>query len=892
MKKPKKLFLLPAMLLVVCLLMVGNAIAQTTLVTLEGKVIDQDGAPLPGAEVTVRNVETGYAKSTQTSADGDYLFSGIQPGKYECEVSLPGFATQLRKGMTFSVGARLSINFTMSTATLEEEVTVTAESPMVEVTKSEVSAVVDRNKIDSLPLLDRDFGALTLIKAGVVAETGRSNAQPLGSEEILTDGVSNEWVGRNTVRSAIPADAIQEFRVMTNMYEAEFGNASGMIRSALTRSGTNNFRGRLAFFYRDEMFDDVNYFVKHDGYQGAELPKEDYETAAAFQHYNYSGYLGGPIKKDKAHFFLLYEGVNHEEYTVVTSPLVPQETFPYQQKNNQILAKFSYQFNEQNFLNFRYSLNKPDWDNVVDGGMFTETTGYWQHEYTHEFQLNWTYYPSDNTMNEVRLFYSYNWYGLHSTYDDDSFFIQRPSGYFGSYPNFPQEVPESRYQFVDNFSIFAGNHSFKFGLDASYCKLGGFVQQYVPGYYVFTTDAPFDPNDFYTYPLVLIKSPKIADINSPYWEVGFFAQDSWKVSDRLTLNLGLRYNYYTVQFIDIKHFDLRHFNPRLGFSYDPIGDGKTAIRGGIGTYSQNPQLNLGLLIGIMDQLVVQQVLYPGYPDPSVPNPFVPPIDLGEVPLDKYVGEPNTIAPYTVQTTLGVQREVLPDFSIGVDAVYSRGFKFSRIEDDNAVIPGTGSLRPDPTKGSIYVFRMNGKTDYKGLYVTLSKRYSHGWSLDVAYTLSRSWSDVESEQTGAYDNEDDNWERMYGPNNGDATHRLSVMGILDLPLGFQISGLAYYRSALPWTAFYLTDTNLDSQAFDMVDDHRNARRDFDSFTLNLRLSKYITIDRFRLQLFGEVYNTTNKTNWLTPFFRYDTPDFGNPTQAGDPRRIQFGVRLDF
>ncbi len=156
---------------------------------------------------------------------------------------------------------------------------------MVEVTKSEVSAVIDRTKIDSLPLLDRDFGDLTLIKAGVVAEAGRSNAQPLGSEEILTDGVSNEWVGRNTVRSQIPADAIQEFRVMTNQYEAEYGNASGMIRSAITRSGTNEFRGRLAFFYRDEVFDDVNYFVNHDSYKGRKLSEDEYEKAPFDQFY-------------------------------------------------------------------------------------------------------------------------------------------------------------------------------------------------------------------------------------------------------------------------------------------------------------------------------------------------------------------------------------------------------------------------------------------------------------------------------------------------------------------------------------------------------------------------------------------------------------------------------
>lgn len=707
---------------------------------------------------------------------------------------------------------------------------------------------------------------------------------------MLTDGVSNEWVGRNTVRTQIPADAIQEFRVMTNQYEAEYGNASGMIRSAITRSGTNDWTGRTAFFYRDEILDDVNYFVKHEGYKGRELSKDEYEKSP-FSHYNYSGYLGGPLKKDKAHFFLLYEGISRESYTTITSPLVTRETVPQTTARHQLLAKLNYQINEKNLLFFRYTLDKPSYKNVGSGGMWTKSTYYNRESYVHEFQLNWTHFPSDNTMNEARVFFSRYWYGVHSIEDDMSYFTSRPSGYFGAPTNIPQEIPENRYQFVNNFSLFSGNHSFKFGIDASYVWIGGWLYQYVPGYYIFATDAPFDKNNPATYPLALITSPDVANIDSPYWQVGIFAQDSWKVTPRLTLNYGLRYNYFTVQFIDIDHLNIRHFNPRFGFSYDPIGDGKTAIRGGIGTYSQNPQLNLGLLIGIMDQLVIKYIVFPGYPDPSVPNPFFPPLEF-DVPLARYTGEPNTVCPYTVQTTLGFQREFITDLSIGFDLVYSRGFKFSRIENDNAIIPGTGYLRPDMTKSDIYVFRMNGKSDYRALYFTISKRYSHGWSLDLSYTLSRSWSDIETEQTGAYDNEPDNWERMYGPNNYDATHRLAVMGIFDLPLGFQLSGLVYYRSALPWTAFYVGDVNRDGKTTDMVDEHRNARRGFDMFYLNLRLSKYININRFRIQLFAEAYNTTNRVNFMTPFPRYGTPDFGNPTIAGDPRQIQLGARFDF
>jgi len=872
----------------------AKAAAQTTLVTLEGTVTDEQGAPLPGATVAARNTESGYSKSAATKEDGRYTISGLQAGSYECEVAIQGFATEIRKGLVFAVGARMTIDFVLKQTAIAEEVVITAQSPMVETTKSEVSGVVDRLKIDSLPLLDRDFSALTLIKAGVAVEGGnvRSNAQPYGSEDILTDGVSNEWVGTNEVNMSVPADAIQEFRVMTNQYEAEYGNASGMVRSSITRSGTNEYHGRVAFFYRDEMFDNVNYFVNHQGYNTPELSESEYEKAP-FSHYNWSGNVGGPIKKDKAHFFLAYEGLTHTEYSTITSPLVEQETVPTDRTNNQVMFKLSYQLSEKNLFSFRYGLDRPYSNSLGVGGLATKTTAFYNHGIAHDFQLNWTNYPSDSTMNEVRIFYGYQAYKVHSEYDDNSFFEVRPSGYFGKYANVPQDITTKRFQLVENFTWFLGDHSLKFGVDASRIKLWGPLSQYVPGYYLFTTDEPFNAANFSTYPLVLISAPKIAQIDSPYWEVGTFVQDSWRVSSRLTFNYGLRFNYYQVQFIDFDTFNIRHFNPRFGFAWDPVGDGKTSIRGGIGTYSQNPMLNLGLLIGVMNQLSIQQFIYPGYPDPAVPNPFLPVIPPSDVPLGKYMGDPDSIYPWTVQATLGVQREVVTDLSLGFDLIWSKGHNFSRIENDNPIIPNSGYNRPDNTKGDIFVFRMAGESDYKGLYVTVSKRYSHGWSLDVSYTLSDSKSDVESEQTQQYSYDADGWARMYGPNDFDARHRLAVMGIVDLPLGFQLSGLAYYRSALPWTPFYADDVNEDTLASDMEPGkNRNSERGFDSFFLNFRLSKYFNIDRFRFQIFAEFYNLTNKNNFGNIYNLIDQPGFGDPLEAGAPRQLQLGARFDF
>ncbi|MDH7513089.1 MAG: TonB-dependent receptor [Clostridiales bacterium] len=885
-RKKEALFYL-ACLILFFFLAGEKAVAQTTLVTLEGMITDEHGSALPGAALILKNIETGYTYSATSRPDGRYIVSGIQPGKYEIEVSLPGFQTQKRVGLIFNVGARLTINFSLAAAALEEEVTVTAASPMVEVTRSEVSKVIDRSKIEDLPLLDRNFGDLAMMKAGV--QGSRSNALPAGSEEIIVDGVSNEWVGTNRQRSNIPADAIQEFRVITNQYQAEYGNSSGMVWTAITRSGTNEFRGRLSFFYRDEAFDDVNYFVNHATYQGPELPKDQW-TEAPYSHYLFGGVFGGPIIKDKAHFFISYEGMRHEDYALITSPLVPKEEVPRRQVPNQLLAKLNYQLSEKHLFSFRYTLDAQKATNQGIGGLLTKERGYDNKWTVHEGQGSWIYYPSDNSMNEFRFLYSLTSTDL-DVYSPGTYTVDRPSGYFGKYASLPQGYDEKRLQFNDSFSLFLKNHNIKIGVDYSMISLAGYADQYIPGYFVFLTDKPFNAADFGTYPLYFVYNKGVRDFDYPYREAGIFVQDTWRVHRRLSFNLGLRWNYYDCKDIDLDHGHLNHLNPRFGFSWDPIGDGKTSVRGGVGRFTQNPILNIGLVAGLMAAMDIRTIFYPGYPDPFSANPFVPPIP-GVIPIDKYGTIPGLAPPTSTQMTLGAEREILSDFSLGVDFVWTRGRNFTRLENFNPIIPGTGNKRKDPTKGNQYTYTDNGRSDYRAIYFTLTKRFSHGWALDISYTLSESKADVETEQTTAWSYDDNAWERQYGYTNNDARHRIFASWIVNLPFGFQLSGLFSYNSKTPWTPLYATDVNKDSLNTDYVDWNRNSRRGFDFYTINLRLSKHITISRFRIQVLAEAYNVTNRVNFSSIYARYGTANFGNPLAAANPRQIQFGARLDF
>lgn len=876
------------MALIAAFLMMNTLVAaQATMGTLEGTVKDDQGENLPGVTVNMKNVETGYTYSTTSRMDGSYVVSGIEPGEYDIEVVLSGFETVKRESVTFNVGSILKINFVLKVSTLSEEITVTAETPMVEVTKSEVSKVIDRSKIDNLPLVDRSFSALAMMKAGVTGT--RSNAQPAGSEEITVDGVSNERVARNDQKTAIPADAIKEFRVLTNQYQAEFGHSSGMVWNVQTRSGTNEFKGRLSYFKKDETFDDVNYFVNHTGYKGEKLSEDQYEKPP-YDHNLFGAVLGGPIKKDKAHFFVVYEGLRQTNYTRITSPLVEQEEVSVETKPNQLMTKLNYQLNERHLFSLRYNLWTENRTNQGIGGLNTRERGYDWENTIHEIQGNWVFYPSGNTMNEFRTLYSTQ-DGLDVVHYPDTYSIDRPSGNFGKPSSYPQGGGEHRLQFVDNFSLFLKKHNMKFGIDFSTIREKGFAKMYQPGQFVFNTDEPFDASDFSTYPLLFVYNVGDPNFDLPYQELAIFAQDTWKVSQNLSLNIGLRWNYYNCEGISIDHSDLRHFNPRLGFSWDPWGDGKTSLRGGIGTFTQNPQLNIGLFGALMANMEIRTIYFPNYPDPFQPNPFMPPIE-GTLPVDTYRTAEDLAPPNTIQTTLGGEREFLKDLSLGVDFVYAKGSNYTRVENWNPIIPGTSNQHVDPTKGNDLVFVDNGRTEYKAMYLTLTKRYSHGWSLDVAYTLSQSKADVESEQTTAWSYDEDAWERQFGFTNNDATHRLTVSAIFDLPLGFQIGGLFSYRSPTPWNAVYPYDLNLDSLRYDYVDEYRNSRRGFHNNNLNLRISKYINISRVSLQLFVEAYNAFNTVNYGGIWPYYGTEQFGEPTAAYSPRQIQLGARIDF
>ena len=902
-KRVKVLLGLLAIFVAGCLLGGGQLWGQAASATLEGVITDNGGEPLPGATVHLRNVASGFTHDALSRPNGTYVLSGVIPGTYEIEVSLTGFTSQIRKDVVLAVGARFNIDFALAPESLNTEVKVTAEAPMIEVTKSDLSAVVNREMIESLPLLNRDFSDLSVLKAGVME--GVANAQPYGSGEMMVDGVSNEDVMQNDLGTMIPADAIQEFRVITNQAMAEFGNMSGLVTTAITRSGTNKLQGRLSYFYRDEAFDTPNYFVNHAEYQGPELPKDQWDKAP-YSHGNISGFLGGPIIKDKAHFFITYERLDVKNYATIVTPLAPRETVPQKSSSDNILAKFSYQLNRSNQFSLRLQMAPERYTNQGIGGIYTKERGANGRSKYFSAVGEWTSFPSAKTMNEFRAYYSRGRYWADPVIE--TYTIDRPGGYAGKDSVLAQYNFSDKYELVDNFSLFLGPHSLKAGVDFISSPNGTTrMDLYQPGKFVFFTDEPFNPANPNTYPFMFQwnANPETIAFKIPYTMLALFVQDSWRISSRFTLNYGLRWNYYNLSGVKEKIGDIRNFNPRFGFSWDPTGEGRSSIRGGIGMYTANLNSQAVAPVLFWKFFDLRIKIFPGYPDPFQRNPFIP-VDI-QFPAEKGDYEEATVTyPYSLQTSLGYQRVLSRDISVSADLIYSRGYNLLRAKDLNPIIAGTAETtmeRPDPSRGSVMVVSCKGKSVYTGLYLTFNKRYSNGWSLDVSYTLSKSMGDNDSmggdmriegggiTSTWSYD--PDAWDRAYGRTFFDARHKLTVNGLVNLPLGFQLAGLLFYRSAYPWNAVYANDVNLDGLTPDFYDYHRNSRTGFDAMYMNLRLSKFINISSsFRTQLFAEAYNITNRTNFGTVYNVYGYPQFGKPIDAGDPRLIQFGIRLDW
>ena len=887
----------------------ATAFAQTTTATLQGTVSDDQGGVLPGASATVSNTETGFTRTVTSDERGWYRVAALPPGRYVLRVELNGFVSHLRQNLTLTIGQEATVNVSLKLAGLQESVVITAETPLVETSKSTLGTTITRDQLDSLPLAGRNFTTLAQTAPGVTGVGGggvNAAGQLSRNNSFLIDGASNDDNVVASTRGGFSLEAVREYVVMANQFAAEFGQASGVVVNVLTRSGTNDLTGRGFVFHRDDSFDAQDPFSKAQG-----------SGKAPFSQQRFGGFVGGPIQRDRMHFFGSYEGLREGKTAVVTSPLVPidQREFPNDTTGHQYFIKTDNQFRggQSVAVRYRFDGDKEVGDGI--GGLDTRSLGLDAYRRDQDVVANHTVVLTARALNEFRFQFSRRkvWWDPDDYSPPGTPFIDRPSGDFGKASNMPQGRREHRYQFIENFTYTRGTHDLKAGFDINLITVESYFYNNVDGTFRFNTDRPFDPNDLSTYPIQFtqnIGDPNLHRRNDLY---SLFVQDSWRLRSNLTLNAGVRYDIETAfhEAAGVPN-DTNNFGPRVGIVWDPFQDGRTAIRGGYGIYYDQAFLNITGNVMLARRFEGVTITNPGYPDPRSRGSLAPP----SAPSTTIASE-DTDTPSTRQISLGLKREVWSGFAVSIDGVTGRGYNLFNQPDINYPDPVT-RLRPNPNFLRISQYQTTGSSWYKALLVGLERRSGRGPQFGISYTLSKQERDVEDFGFQAQDMNNRGAEKSLG--NNDRRHQLVLNTTWSLPWGFQVGAVAQARSGLPFNITTGTDSNgdtitttdrpdlanpdgdpLDPSTYFAAFTGRagNLSRNFGTgptfFSVDARVSKFVQLSRTRIEGFLEAFNLLNRANLGLPTGNLRSPTFGQSTAlatSATPRQVEFGVRIDF
>ena len=954
MSAVRPLALVALLALALGLALAPAAQAQTAGANLVGRVTDKNGAPLPGATITVTQKETGLTRSSVSESDGSYRLPSVPVGTYKVEVELNGFATVTVEDVRLNVASQREINVEMSPATVEETITVTAEAPLVETTPA-IGTVVSEQQLENLPLNGRQFANLAILAPGTALAY---NADPTKPGQLTV--ALNGGIGRNvnyivdggdnmddTIGGALQnfnLESVQEFNIQTQQYKAEYGRSTGGVLTVVTKTGTNELSGAAWDFYRD---DGLNSQTESEKLAG--LDKQPYKRK------QYGASLGGPIVKDRAHFFATYEKTKRDtSYSINTGGDLPQldgQSVSLAFQDELATVKATYNISPKQYLQVRYGYQKNSDKYGASPLASPDSLGTVTNKYSsilagHSAQIG------NDSLNE--FLFQYTKFENLITADSDAPTIYFPSGaHTGQNINTPQSTNQTKYQYKDDFSFtrtIAGRaNNFKVG--ANYIHeptLGGDFSTGLTGQFA------------------LDDAGHVVDItffggffgeDTPVDEYSAYIQDDVLVSDRLTVNVGLRYDYWDGFDLDqhnnpiwqtlstqtrYNEFYLRDFQggkggklsnddnnwgPRIGFTWDTRGDGRRLLRGGYGVYYDFPytnatilfpaaavQSNYGVVYNVNNTAGIRNPTTGGFFRPGDP---LPPNQLpgAQIPPPNEVASPTLATPYSRQASLGYSWQVNDWLGLNIEGTTidyrDLPFRFRANPRD----PATGARR-FPDFGNFRLWYGGGKADYDGVNLSFRARATQKLEIQGFYTYSKAEGIV---LAGAdeFRLTDVNYEPSWrvardvsanplnplcgactGPLNTDARHRITLSTVYQGPWGINVAGMFRYRSATPYTFFTATDPNHDGFRFDLLPgDHVNSKRGHSFSQLDLRLAKEFTFGPTSLELIAEMFNVFNEKN--PALFGLNAAGTGLEPNAyaGDPLQgeqqlIQLGARIRF
>ncbi|MBZ5626327.1 MAG: TonB-dependent receptor [Acidobacteriia bacterium] len=818
-----------------CLILSVPVLAQSTggLAGISGVLRDPSGAVIPGAKVVISSESLGTIRTLTTNEAGLFAAPALPPGQgYRVSITAAGFAGYELKDIVLQVGQNLDLNVSVAVATSTTQLEVTTAAPLVEDTKTNVSQVIDSQQITDLPINGRRVDSFVLLTPGVTNDgtfgmlTFRGVA---GHNSFLVDGNDtteqfyNENAGRTRIASQISQDAVQEFEVVSANYSAEYGRAMGGVVNTVTRSGSNQLYGTAYWFFRNQDFN------ARDRYASFNPAETRHQTGAS---------LGGAIKKDKLFYFFNFD-YTYRDFPLVSSyirsgvldpigqtfigcgapattsqcqainGLLPRfyGTLPRTVTQDLALGRLDYHLSERNTLSASLNYQRFISPNGIQTGISNTGGGGVNSNgddavRVRQGRFAWTAIPTSSTVNEFRFGWSTDRQA--DTFDNSS--LGQGLGLLGVSVNgvtlgpanyLPRVEPnETRYEFADNGSWTKGSHVIKFGTDIASAEdytyfisnfFGSYTYQTVTNFALDYTDqglSATNPGKHWQRYVQTFGQPVVDATIKDY---GFYLEDQWRATSKLTVNLGARYEYAQLPQPSLFNHDYpqtghiptgnKNLEPRLGLAYR-LND-KTVLRAGygifharfIGSLIDNLYTNNGVLqtaVTLNNTNSTQLAAGPTFPN-----------SLAGAPTGGSVGaaslqfmDPHARTPYSEQGTLALERQVGNDTAVTASYIWSRGVQLMGVRDLNlpplssttftyAVDDANGNqvgsyttpmylgtTRPDPRYGGINQDENGINSYYNALAVQVRKRFSHGFQADVSYTWSHEIDDGQGGGSGA------------------------------------------------------------------------------------------------------------------------------------------------
>ncbi len=983
--------------------------SQATTGVIEGTVVDESGAPVPGVNVTIRNTGTNFERVVATDADGRFRGLLLPLGPYRVVASLTGFATVIREGIDLAVGQAVNLRLSLKVSAVQEEVVVTGELPVVDTARAEGSTLIDQRSIKGLPNNGRNFLDFTKLTPGVAIVQGPDgdelsiNGQKGIANNISVDGAdfNNPFFGeqRGGQRPAFTfnLDAVKELVVVAEGANAEFGRSNGGFVTVVTKSGTNETHGTAHVFFKNDSLSSAP--KKADGTKGDKFDSNQLQSGFT---------LGGPLQKDKAFYFLALDYQNasstkQTDPTRIEQRLVdffanlgsPNENGPIERTNDArvFLGKIDYQASSSTLLTVRYNYT---WSEQKNGTFDVDSWGVsanaTEKDYSHAVTGSAISNLSATTLNEFRFQWAKEWRprpydgpsitGQSRPLPDTAFDFGR-SYRFGEPFFIPVDYFDKRIQLNDNLSMIRGRHQMKFGAEFNRVNSNQTFRGFQNGRFIFgSTDGflNYAANPRYvecsdgsssqvgtcpagtgiTGPLLLflqqvgvggLTPDEAGTQDIPQTEFALFAQDKWQPNNKLTIQYGLRWEmqkqadmitpvsevfyapligksvtnaFGTFEFPSNGEIpsDYKMFQPRVGITWDPKGDGRTVVRlnGGL-FYGRIPGLSLASsrsTNGSRGQNIFRASFFNGFGvTPPAYTSLVPAPAANEVPDHPgvFVFDKDFSNPRTWSGSIGVERELVPNLAALVQFNYSKGQHITRFQEGNDAVfgsPWTTGIGPGGTNGisagtsgsaGLTVVASNARSTYKGITLGLNRRYADNFQFQANYTLSWDKSDDDNERdpfTYRYININ-NLDAEYGYSDRDQRHRFNGFAVWKGPGDVNINLRYSYRSAQPVSLAANGDISATPfgpasdriRADGSIVERNSGRKDNTYSSVDLRLSREFRLnERVALEPIFEVFNLLNSKNLLTPQTTNLIFNFDGTIRAGlgDPRQAQVGVRL--